>query len=328
MSGGTHLELEERERLAALRAAGLSLRAIARQLGRAASTVSRELRRNALPRGGYLPVHAEGCYLERRQRPAILERDAKLARFVRERLLEGWTPEQIAGWLKRGEERGLRAVSLETIYAFLHRPGQKAEKLWKLLPRGRAKRGRRRAREPRSTIAGRASIHDRPEAVQERKEAGHGEGDLLICRRTRPVLVLKERKTRLVVAARLAGKSAAETVAVMMAVFRRLDPRLRASITFDNDTAFARHGLLASACAMATWFCDAYASWQKGAVENANGRLRRDLPRDLDLDVLTDAELQDIVLSHNLTPRKCLGFLTPLQALLGELGKDVRIRFA
>ena len=89
MPGGTHLELQERERLAALRAEGLSLRAIARQLGRAASTISRELRRNALPRGGYLPVHAEGCYLERRQRPAILERNAKLARFVRERLLEG-----------------------------------------------------------------------------------------------------------------------------------------------------------------------------------------------------------------------------------------------
>jgi transposase, IS30 family len=328
MSGGTHLRLEERERLAALKAEGLSLRAIAARLGRAASTVSRELRRNALPRGGYLPVHAEGCYLERRQRPAVLERDAKLGRFVRERLLEGWTPEQIAGWLERGEERGLRAVSPETIYTFLHRPGQKGEKLWRLLPRGRAKRGRRRAHEPRSAIADRRSIHDRPAAVQGRGEAGHWEGDLLICKRTRPVLVLKERKSRLVLAARLAGKSAAETVAVMMAVFRRLDPRLRASITFDNDTAFARHGLLASACAMATWFCDAYASWQKGAVENANGRLRRDLPRDLDLDALSDAELQEIVLSHNLTPRKCLGFLTPLQALLGELGRDVRIRFA
>ena len=103
---------------------------------------------------------------------------------------------------------------------------------------------------------------------------------------------------------------------------------LRSSITFDNDTAFARHGLLASACAMTTWFCDAYASWRKGAVENANGRLRRDLPRDLDLDALGDAELQEIVLTHNLTPRKCLGFLTPLQALLKELGKDVQIRFA
>src|SRR3712207_4704882 len=126
MSGGTHLTFEERERLAALKGEGLSLRAMAWQLGRAASTISRELRRNALPRGGYLPVHAEGCYLERRQRPAIVERDARLGRFVRERLLEGWTPEQIAGWLRRGEGRGFRPVSPETIYAFLHRPGQKA----------------------------------------------------------------------------------------------------------------------------------------------------------------------------------------------------------
>jgi hypothetical protein len=108
----------------------------------------------------------------------------------------------------------------------------------------------------------RTSIHDRPEAVAARAEAGHWEGDLLICKRTRPVLVLKERETRFVLAARLAGKSAAETVAVLMAVFRRLDSRLRSSVTFDNDTAFARHGLLASACAMATWFRDAYASWQ------------------------------------------------------------------
>src|SRR4028119_185518 len=97
MSGGTHLRLEERERLAALRVEGLSLRGIARGLGRAASTVSRELRRNSLPKGGYLPVHAEGCYLERRQRPAVLERDAKLARFVRERLLEGRPPGPVAG---------------------------------------------------------------------------------------------------------------------------------------------------------------------------------------------------------------------------------------
>src|SRR3712207_4241843 len=328
MSGGTHLRLEEREQLAVLKAEGLSLRAIARQLGRAASTISRELGRNALPRGGYLPVHAEGCYRERRQRPAILERDAKLARFARQRLLEGWTPEQIAGWLRRGEERGLRAVSAETIHAFIHRVGQKGEKLRRLLPRGRAKRGRRRAREPRSIIAERRSIHDRPEAVAERREPGHWEGDLLICRRTRPVLVLKERKTRFVLAARLAGKSAAETVAVMMAVFRRLDPRLRCSITFDNGAAFARHGLLASACARAAWCCGAYASWQKGAVENANGRLRRGLPRHLDLDALADAELQEIVLTHSLTPRKCLGFLSPVQALLAELGRDVRIRFA
>src|SRR3954466_10437160 len=102
MAGGTHLELEERERLGALKGEGVGLRAIAGARGRAASRISRELRRNALPKGGYLPVHAEGCYLARRQRQAVLERDAKLGRFVRERLLEGWTPEQIAGWLRRG----------------------------------------------------------------------------------------------------------------------------------------------------------------------------------------------------------------------------------
>src|SRR5919206_2003256 len=157
MSGGTHLALEERERLAALKAEGLSLRAIARALGRAASTISREPRRNALPKGGYLPVHAEGCYRERRQRQAVLERDERLGRFVRERLLAGWTPEQIAGWLKRGEEPGLRPVSTETVYAFIHRAGQKGEKLWRLLPRGRARRARRRARRPHSTIAERRS---------------------------------------------------------------------------------------------------------------------------------------------------------------------------
>src|SRR3954468_22190716 len=188
MASGTHLGLEERERLAALKAEGLSLRSIARALGRAASTVSRELRRNALPRGGYLPVHAEGCYRERWQRQAVLERDAELGRVVRERLLEGWTPERIAGWLKRGEERGLRPVSCETVHAFLHRAGQKGERLWKLLPRGRVRLGRRRARQSRSTIAGRRSIHGRPEDAQEREDAGHWEGNLLICKRTRPVL--------------------------------------------------------------------------------------------------------------------------------------------
>src|SRR4051812_23521452 len=138
MSGGTHLELEERERLAALKAEGLSLRAVARALGRAASTISRELRRNALPKGGYLPAHAEGCYRERRQRPAVLERDERLGRFVRERLLEGRTPEQIAGWLERGEGRGPRPGSLETIHAFVPRPGQRGEKRWPPLARGRA----------------------------------------------------------------------------------------------------------------------------------------------------------------------------------------------
>jgi hypothetical protein len=99
-------------------------------------------------------------------------------------------------------------------------------------------------------------------------------------------------------AARLAGKTAAETISVMLAIFARIKPALRKSITFDNDTAFAQHGLLQSMRAMATWFCDAYASWQKGGVENANGRLRRWLPRHIDIDRLSDGEIQDIVITR------------------------------
>ena len=139
------------------------------------------------------------------------------------------------------------------------------------------------------------------------------------------MLVLHERKSCVTLAARLAGKTAAETISVMLAVFARIEPALRKSITFDNDTAFAQHGLLRTMRAMTTWFCDAYASWQKGGVENANGRLRRWLPRQIDIDQVSD---EDIVITANLTPRKCLGFKTPFQAILKELGKDVQIRFA
>ena len=154
------------------------------------------------------------------------------------------------------------------------------------------------------------------------------------------MLVLHERKSRVTLAARLTGKTAAETISAMLAVFGRIDPHLRRSITFDNDTAFAQHALLRTMRDMTTWFCDAYASWQKGGIENANGRLRRWLPRHLDIDRTSDQDIhldidrtsdqniQEIVLTTNLTPRKCLGFKTPFQALIAELGKDIQIRFS
>ena len=126
--------------------------------------------------------------------------------------------------------------------------------------------------------------------------------------------------------ARLMGKTAAETVAAMMAVFGRLTAPMRGSITFDNDTAFARHALLRGMLSATTYFCGAYAAWQKGGVENANGRLRRWLPRRTDLDAMEDADIQEIAMTLNLTPRKCLGFPSPVEAFLGELGKHVDIR--
>jgi IS30 family transposase len=140
--------------------------------------------------------------------------------------------------------------------------------------------------------------------------------------------VLCERKSRFTIAAKLNGKNAEETATAIMLIFKRLDPALRRSTTFDNDTAFARHSLLCQALELATFFCDAYASWQKAAVENINGRLQRDLPRKTNIDKLSDQELQDIILMHNLTPRKCLGFKTPAQALLQQLGLDIKISFS
>jgi transposase, IS30 family len=269
-----------------------------------------------------------GAYQLRRRREALIEQDRAPGTFVVDRLAEGWTPEQISGWLKGGNERRLRAVSCETIYAFIYWAAQRAEQLWRYLTRRHKRRRPRRSRPSQDTIKDRVSIHERPKTVDGRTEGGHWEGDLIICKRTRPVLVLHERKSRVTLAARLAGKTAAETISVMLAVFARIEPALRKSITFDNDTAFAQHALLRTMRAMTTWFCDAYASWQKGGIENANGRLRRWLPRQIDIDQISDEEIQDIVITANLTPRKCLGFKTPFQAILKELGKDVQIRFA
>ena len=259
------------------------------------------------PSGGYSPLHAAGAYQLRRRREAILEREAALRLFVGDRLAEGWTPEQISGWLKSGNEPRLRAIGCETIYAFIYRTGQKAEALWRYLTRRHKRRRPRRARPSRDAIKDRASIHDRPKIIESRSEAGHWEGDLIICKCTRPVLVLHERKSRVTLAARLTGKTAAETISAMLAVFGRIDPHLRRSITFDNDTAFAQHGLLRTMRDMTTWFCDAYASWQKGGIENANGRLRRWLPRHLDIDRTSDQDIQEIVLTTNLTPTNASG---------------------
>ena len=320
MRSYAHLLEDERDQIGVLRAAGRSMGAIARALGRAKTTISRELQRNALPLGGYSPLHAAGAYQLRRRREAILEREGGPAR----RGMDARTDLRLVEIRERTASGGHR---LRDNLRFIYRTAQKAAALWRYLTRRHKRRRPRRARASRDAIKDRASIHDRPKTIEGRGEAGHWEGDLIICKRTRPVLVLHERKSRVTLAARLTGKSAAETISAMLAVFGRIDRQLRRSITFDNDTAFAQHGLLRTMRDMTTWFCDAYASWQKGGIENANGRLRRWLPRHLDIDQTSDQEIQEIVLTTNLTPRKCLGFKTPFQALIAELGKDVQIRF-
>ena len=245
----SHLSDDEREQIGLAKALGHSIGAIAQAIGRPKSTVWRELCRNRLPSGRYSPLHAAGAYQLRRRREARIERDRALRTFVVDRLAEGWTPEQISGWLKGGNEPRLRAVGCETIYAFIYRAAQQAEQLWRYLTRHHKRRRPRRSRPSQDTIKGRVSIHERPKHVEARTEGGHWEGDLIICKRTRPVLVLHERKSRVTLAARLAGKTAAETISVMLAVFARVDPALR---------------------------------W---------------LPRQIDIDKVSDEEIQDIVMT-------------------------------
>jgi len=326
MPGYTHLDRSERDQIGELKAAGHGVSAVARALNRAPSTISRELKRNSCEQGAYRPAFADGSYLYRRQRAAVLEKDKRLRAFVVDRLAEGWTPEQIAGWLQRGIERGLRTISFEAIYAFIFRAAQKAEKLWRYLARRKATRGRR-ARRSKDRITDKTHISERSDAANDRSEPGHWEADLVICKRNRPLLVLHERKTRLTVMTRLASKSAAETVAAITDILAKLDPKLRRTMTFDNGGEFARHAMLKDVFNMTTYFCDAYASWQKGGIENANGRIRRWFPRSTDLDDLTDEDIQDVAMSLNLTPRKCLGFKTPAEAFLSALGKSLTIRF-
>ena len=225
------------------KALGHSIGAIAQAIGRPKSTISRELSRNKLPSGRYSPLHAAGAYQLRRRREALIDEIASY-----EPSLSTASPRVDPGAnfrLAEGRKRTSSAgCELRTIYAFIYRAAQRAEQLWRYLTRRHKRRRPRRSRPSQDTIKDRVSIHEWPKTVDGRTEGGHWKGDLIICKRTRPVLVLHERKSRVTLAARLAGKTAAETISVMLAVFARIEPALRKSITFDNDTAFAQHALL------------------------------------------------------------------------------------
>jgi IS30 family transposase len=321
------LSFSEREEIALLHAQGFGPTFIGRALGRSVSTISRELRRNCTAKGCYFATHAARKRLGRCRRPSLLCLDEKLRIFVIERLSEGWSPQCIAGWLGAGNE-SLQIISHETIYAFIYAAANKAEKLWRYLFQRKARRRSPTARRSKDRIAGRVSIHDRPQSIDERAEFGHWEADYMIFKNHQPLLVLHERKSKITLAAKLCGRGAAETISTLLAKFKAMAKGLRGSVTFDNDTGFALHHLLTSTLNIKTYFCDAYASWQKGGVENANGRLRYWLPKGMDLEQVSHQDIDDIILSYNLTPRRCLNWKTPLQVLAQSNNTELNLTFA
>ena len=230
----------------------------------------------------------------------------------------GWSPEQIAGRLRLKESE--HRVSVESIYRFIYRPRVKPEKLYRFLPRAKATRGRRYLKRRREPIPGRRSIHERPQAVENREEFGHWEGDLMQFRTQRGnLLTLCERKTRFSIAAPLKTKTASETDATLQAILAAFPPEARRTISYDNGPEFALHRNLEAALGTEAFFCDPHSPWQRGTIENTNGIFRRDMPRKTDISNYSAQDIADLAWAINSTPRKCLGFKTPAEAFLKNL---------
>ena len=309
------LSIEERCEIARRRDAGQSVRQVAAALDRAPSSVARELRRNSATQG-YRPVYASEQAHARRWRGSKLLRDPELQALVLNRLARGWSPEEVAGRLAR--EQGRTVISHETIYRFIAAQiARTKDYAWRLyLPRGKSKRGFRGRKGGSSTlhISERVPIAQRPAQANDRANPGHWEADLM-CFATygQAVLTLHERSSRLISIQRLPNKSAAPVARNIESVLAQLPQALRQTITFDNGTEFAQHHSLRKPLGIKTFFCDPYAPWQKGGVENAIGRLRRRLPRKTDLATLPHQRIEQCALLYNHTPRKCLGYQTPAE---------------
>jgi len=319
----SQLTLRERCEIGLVMRAGLSTSAIAARLGRARSTIGRELARNGKPSkqwpGGYDGERAQQLAERRRRWDARfkLARQPELRAHVRDHLAMGRSPEQIAGRLAL--EHGRTIISHESIYRFVYHRSAQKDYWHRLLPRAKHRRGRLGTRGGSSarTIPRRVGIEARPEAVAGRRQPGHWEADLMLFSRYgQAVLVCHERVSRLLVVQRQPSKQAEPVANRLTALFSALPKPLRRSITFDNGTEFARHYQLIDRLGMATFFCDTHAPWQKGGVENAIGRMRKTLPRKTDLATMTDHHLDSLVAAYNATPRKCLGFRTPAEAFL------------
>ena len=315
------LTREERVEIYRLHAGGISRRAMGAILGRSAATISRELRRNSLKTkawpGGYSPLRAQELTERRRQRgrPHKLTAQPALRALVREFLLRGWSPEQIAGRLRRECDRPV--ISHESIYRFIYQRTAQKDYWHRLLPRHQSRRGRLGLRGGSSVdrLEHRVPIHDRPPQAADRSVPGHWEADLMLFRKYgQAVLAVHERASRLLRLVRQPNKAAQPVLQSLLQLFEPLPPALRQSLTFDNGTEFALHYQLTRRLGLPTFFCDPHKPWQKGGIENAIGRLRRHLPRKTDLATLPLQQLDDCLQRYNNTPRKCLHFLTPSEA--------------
>ncbi|RQS54972.1 IS30 family transposase [Burkholderia sp. Bp8963] len=314
------LTLAEREEISRSVVAGDSIRAIANRIGRAPSTISRELKRNGgMP--GYRANNADELAWERARRPQIckLVRNRELAQVVASKLRLQWSPEQIAGWLKHvyAVNRDYQ-VSHETIYRSLYIQARGALKK-ELLEHLRRSRAMRRSRhhtmktDGHGRICDTVPISERPATVEDRAIPGHWEGDLLFGSANSQIATLVERQSRFVMLVKVGSKDTETVINALIRHAGKLPQELYKSLTWDRGKEMADHTRFTVSTDIKVYFCDPQSPWQRGSNENTNGLLRQYFPKGIDLSAYSQAKLNAVARRLNERPRKTLDFDTPAE---------------
>jgi IS30 family transposase len=314
------LTLAEREEISRSVATGQSIRSVAMRLGRAPSTISREIMRN----GGqecYRASQADQAAWDRGRRPKAcsLAENRSLAHIVAGKLQLLWSPEQIAGWLKRTyPDDETFQVSHETIYRslFIQARGVLKKELLQHLRRTRAMRRSRhhtQKSDDRRKIRDAVSISERPATAENRAVPGHWEGDLLCGNRSSQIATIVERQTRYLMLVKVASKDAETFANTLIKNARKLPQELYKSLTWDRGTEMADHQRFTLATDIKVYFCDPQNPWQRGSNENTNGLLRQYFPKGIDLSAYSQAKLNAVARKLNERPRKTLNYETPAE---------------
>lgn len=314
------LSIQEREEISRGLAAGASIRTIALSLDRRPSTISREIERNGGPRR-YRAADADLAACKRALRPKVcwLASNNRLRELVAEKLSEDWSPEQIAGWLKRthASDRAMQ-VSHETIYRslFMQTRGLFKKELRKHLRTGRKFRHSRKHQSGyRQRMIDGVPISARPASVEDRAVPGHWEGDLICGAGNSYIATVVERQTRFTVLVKVDGKETKAVVSAPTQQMGTLPCLLQQSLNWDRETEMMGHRAFSMATRMAVYFCDPQSPWQRGTNENSNGLLRQHFPKGSGLSGYSQDELNQIGAKLNNRPRKTLGFFTPADKL-------------
>ena len=301
----------ERYAIAALRKRKLSVRAIGVELGRSASTVSRELRRNLSTQGRYSPPKADSYAVARRRRSRRNSHFGSDEWGIVEHLIGlDWSPEQVSGWLRRHR---VLSISHETIYLRVWHDKQVGGELWRHL-RQAAKRRRKRYRshDSRGRLAGKRHISERPAEVESRRVCGHWGIDSIMGddHGRHSALTVVERKTGYLQMGKLVRHCAADAAARTIALIDRQRDCFK-TITADNGTEFHSYMLVEQATGVPFYFATPHHSWERGTNENTNGLIRQYLPKRRSMAKVTQADLDAIAARLNARPRKRLGYRTP-----------------